>query len=329
MIKGLEDPVIKNALMHMNTGQSQEAVNILEAALKQNMDEEKLFLLALLALQAGNETGLVFLSQAKNVAEYVDRFSILNAHKFLKQQQSINNEWSKVSYIGKRYYDTYKMVLKYKGTDAFVISYPQSGESFLRTVLVQYITKLNPPAVDESQALDEFLSLSYQDAFWPATAFSQDCFPGSLPMQEIKLNAACYEGKKIVFLYADPRTTLVNAFAAKERDNVIDDFVLGDEGGIDGLVTFYNLWAGYVQSHGDAMMLSYEEMQENPKDHIAELITFLVGDVDVDLLAQAIEKASVGQPEMVKYDAVLNPKTVEKIETIMREKLTSAYAKYL
>lgn len=173
------------------------------------------------------------------------------------------------------------LYLNYLSVDAFLISYPKCGRTWLRALLGKYVlgngTDRDPLEVQK---------LTRADPHFATLAVTHDDEPHWKPPEKLSRDKRAYVGKKVIFLTRDPRDTLVSNYfqytrrggAEFTRDSFaggISSFIRHDIGGLRGLVGFYNIWAECRSVPAAFLHITYEELTEDTKAVLQRCLDFL------------------------------------------------------
>ena len=299
MIAIAQDSQILKILIAIREKRLHDALSAVQSFMDKTPTQEGFFLLGILMSWAGRADAEVFFQKSGGFKDYVDHFIYLDRYKSKKYM-----DISGVKKQGYIYYEAYKKAWKYSQIQACVVSYPKCGRTWLRSIFLYYLTKLSPPPANSYKSFDEILELSSKEADFLTTMFTHDSFPQFLTSDQIELSAIPYQGKKVIFMYRDPRDVLVSSYMQLHKRRKVDQylsqalpedinaFALGDVAGIDGIIKFFNLWADQAQKNKDIMMISYEEMRQDSFVVCKKILNTLVINVDEKLLSDSIEKSS-------------------------------------
>lgn len=192
----------------------------------------------------------------------------------------------------------YRELRKRRETDAYVISFPKCGRTWLRMLLGQAIqshfgrTDQDPTEIYKiTRLIDEMSTIR----------FTHDDDPQWKRPAEIRRTKARYRNKKIVFLVRDPRDAVVSNyyqkrfrdFGNKAFDGSLSEFVRTDVGGLHSLITFYNVWAQRKNIPEDFLLVRYEKLHEDTQGELARLLEFVgLEEQDPKLIDHAVEASS-------------------------------------
>lgn len=180
-------------------------------------------------------------------------------------------------------------------TDIYVVSFPKSGRTWLRTILGTVLQlRFGTDAVDPS-SIHHMWKL---DSRVPRFTFTHDVNAHLTASGEVRWNGDVYGGKKTILLVRDPRDTIVSLYFEMTKrvhafDGTISTFIRQDIGGIASLVAFLNDWhrnRGRLQrSH----LVCYEDIHASPVRTIAAVLEFAgIGGVTDETIERAVELCS-------------------------------------
>jgi hypothetical protein len=185
--------------------------------------------------------------------------------------------------------------------DAFLISYPKCGRTWLRMMLGWYAGGL------EAENPLEVYKLSSGATGFRRLDVSHDDYPHWKPADRLFTDKEAYRNKIVIFLVRDPRDVLVSNYFQFTRRGDMDiakvsfsgsmsDFIRNPVGRIAGLVGFYNVWAASRQVPARFELLTYEELTSAPREVLMRSVEALNwpvrDDSDVD---EIVEAASFGR----------------------------------
>ena len=179
--------------------------------------------------------------------------------------------------------------------DAYVLSYPKSGRTWLRTMLGTMVCAQYGLDVDNPMEVQHFWKLASDI---PNIGFTHDDNPNLKFGKEIETDKSRYRRKKVLLLTRDPRDVLVSYyFDAKNRMKVIDcdisTYIRQEQGSIDAVVAFYNVWARARRVPRDFLWVRYKDIHRDPKQVVRDSAAFLgLPAPSENLLERVVEGAS-------------------------------------
>ncbi|GAB4227468.1 MAG: hypothetical protein Tsb0032_34030 [Kiloniellaceae bacterium] len=192
---------------------------------------------------------------------------------------------------------TLRNLWRTRNADAFVVSYPKTGRTWLRVMLGQFLAARIGKGQDvllDTYAITEMAGVK-------KTLFTHDgpflLFSGAR-YDELTFHEASYRGRDVIFVVRDIRDTLVSSyFQESQRMNTysgtISDFLRDDVFGVRRIVTFYNLWYQNRDLPRSFLAVRYEDMHADPAAVLAEVVRALgVADASREALQQAVDYAS-------------------------------------
>jgi len=173
--------------------------------------------------------------------------------------------------------------LLFQDVDAFLVSYPKCGRTWLRLLLGKYVLGENETLSDPL----EILRLTQARADFSTLEFSHDDYAHWKRPDQIFANKQSYADKKVIFLTRDPRDVLVSYFFQYTKrgdkdlandagfEGSLSDFIDHDIGGLRSLVAFYNVWAENRGVPDDFLLITYEDMHKDIGEVLGQVIRFL------------------------------------------------------
>jgi hypothetical protein len=167
-----------------------------------------------------------------------------------------------------------------KASDVEFVSFPKSGRTWVRLMLAKYYTLHFGVNGLETKELINFNKVYKSHKSIPHIRFSHDDDPHLLSIDELERDKSGYDEKKIVFLTRNPKDVMVSLYfeltkRGRRRLNNISELLLGEEGGVDVYIEWHNIWAGYLQTRDDVIVISYENLINNTFYELEKLILFL------------------------------------------------------
>lgn len=206
-------------------------------------------------------------------------------------------------------------------TDAFLISFPKSGRTWLRLMLGR--TFQNHYTIDHPDWLRHVMELDILPDLEPRVPLvrvTHDAYPDWKKPSELDRPGARYRRSRVIFLVRDPRDVAVSLFfehskrlspkkaerlqshkaalralpagRVRQYEGNIDDFVRGEIGGFDTIVRYFNLWAEDRGIPEGFLLVRYEDLHDDPAREVRRILGFLGrSDIDDRCMAEAIEFA--------------------------------------
>ena len=189
--------------------------------------------------------------------------------------------------------------------DIFLVSYPRSGNTWLRFIIANLITDFDTPLTFDT----------YKKYVPSLEDFKVNRKISKIPSPRILKSHDVFDPryKKVVYLVRDPRSVAVSFYFLLKRDRKINESVSFDnfflefiEGKFSkGLFSNYGSWGEHVGSWvgaiGDKekkfLMIKYEDLKSNTFSKVGEIINFLGLSFSDEKIKKAIEFSSF---EMMK-----------------------------
>lgn len=186
---------------------------------------------------------------------------------------------------------------KQRDADAYIISFPRSGRTWLRLMLGKYISDLAGIAPRD---ISKIYKITSQLDGIPTVGFVHDgsSFAGrNLRADELGVSKGFYRNRKVVLLVRDLRDTLVSYyFYCRARKGVytsdIGSFIRDPHFGAEKAIAFLNIWAANRHVPKDFLLLRYEDIVADPAGQMRTLLAFLEIPVDPIILNASVEYAS-------------------------------------
>lgn len=164
------------------------------------------------------------------------------------------------------------------GTQAYILSYPKSGRTWLRALLGKALC--DHYLLPEDELIDTY-HLTHE-AGLPGTRFSHDRthLLVGLPYQWLPRHKRAYRNRQVLLLLRDPRDLIVSCyFQATKRIKVfrgtISDFIRSPRYGIEKYVRWANVWYAERNIPRAFLMLTYEDLHRAPHRSLRLTLDFL------------------------------------------------------
>jgi hypothetical protein len=184
-----------------------------------------------------------------------------------------------------------------RDADAFIISFPRSGRTWLRIMLGKYLMDLT--GVTDKDPYDVYaITRSLKGLPTVGIIHDNSGYGGkNLKADELEAGKGRYKKRKVILLVRDPRDTVVSYyFHCHRRRNVyagdVSDFIRDERFGVDKIVTFLNIWAANRAVPEGFLLLRYEDMIRDPLGELTRLLMFLGLPLNASLGEAAVEFAS-------------------------------------
>jgi hypothetical protein len=204
--------------------------------------------------------------------------------------------------IIKHYVTRLKDEYKKRNTDAFIISFPNSGRTWLRVLIGK--TLCEKFGFPDDMIFDTYKITSKAEILRTQFIHDYSSIIEGYNYYELPTDKSEYAGKKVIFLVRDIKDILVSHyFHASKRSGSytgnISDFIRHDKYGAMKIITFYNIWYDNMSKPKDFLLVRYEDMHKSAEKSIASVLSFL----GLDKIENDTIKTSV---EFAKFDNLKN-----------------------
>jgi len=228
---------------------------------------------------------------------------------------------------------------KHWKTDAYIISFPKSGRTWLRILIGKTLCeKFNLP--------DEIMLNTYKVTATTGILRTQLTHDSSsekagYKYYELKIDKRKYSTKKVIFLVRNVKDVLVSYYfqVTKRRYKYVDnisDFIRSDEYGIKKILTFYNIWHENWAVPKEFLLLRYEDLHKNPEGVLVKTMRFLGCDeIDDYIIKKAVEFASFNNMRKIEQarffkSGAMRPANINDEESYkLRKGIAGGYRHYL
>jgi hypothetical protein len=198
--------------------------------------------------------------------------------------------------------------------DVAFVSWAKSGRTWLRTLLSRaFQLGYGIPA---TKAL-EFDNLKRSNALIPSVFFTHGNYVRDY--LGVRDEQPAFWGKRVLLLVRDPRDTavsqyfqwrhrmhpakkLLNAYPPHGAEVSLADFVLKEPMGLSGVLDFLELWERTLGKVAASHTVHYETLRQDTAGTLGGILDFLGTPVAPDLVAQAVEYASVENMRKLETD---------------------------
>jgi hypothetical protein len=166
--------------------------------------------------------------------------------------------------------------------DAYVLSFPKTGRTWLRLMLGKAIALHHGLAdLDGADAL-ELDRLADRVPGLPRVRFKHDDNPHFKTAGELVLRKTEYADRPVVFLVRDPRDTAVSAYYQLTRrearyryDGTLEQFLDHPRGSLDTMLAFYNVWRAQRHAPRRFLLVRYEDLHTDTAGELRRVFAFL------------------------------------------------------
>lgn len=204
-----------------------------------------------------------------------------------------------------------------RDADAFIISFPRSGRTWLRIMLGRYLSDLTGAADQDPYDVYE-ITRPLKNIPTVGVIHDNSGYGGrNLRASELETSKERYNKCKVVLLVRDPRDTLVSYyFHCHKRRNVyegeLSTFIRDERFGIEKILTFLNIWAANRDVPNGLLLMRYEDLVRDPVGEMTALINFLEIPLERSLVEAAVEFASFSNMRRMEESGTPETKVLRK-----------------
>ncbi len=216
----------------------------------------------------------------------------------------------------------------HRNTDAYLLSYPKCGRTWLRLMLGRAIScHFALPEDEDTLFLRDARKLP---SGVPRITVVHDDRPMLKAPHELEENKSRYRNKKVIFLVRDPRDVIVSSyFEMSKRGHMFGDnpyesrqavfegslseFINGSIGGFDTILKYYNIWAQSRHLPKGFLLVRYEDMRTDAHGQLRRVLDFLgLAAVEQSTISEAVQYASFDNMRKMEAESrfqtgILNP----------------------
>jgi hypothetical protein len=181
-----------------------------------------------------------------------------------------------------------------RDADAFLVSYPKCGRTWLRMLLSRALElETGAPGVD-------YLGGRYlggQIPGVPRVRVTHDDDPHWKTPSRLDRRKRRYRGKKVVLLVRDPRDVVVSMYFERSRrerafSETLSEFLRERRGSLDTILAWYNAWERCRSVPSALLVVRYEDLRRDTEREARRVLGFLGVAVSEENLREAIAFAS-------------------------------------
>ena len=206
-----------------------------------------------------------------------------------------------------------KVRLLARRCDAFLISFPKCGRTWLRVMLGHALADAagvkvgNPMRFTKAEVVAPSL---------PRILATHDDSPQNKPAGAVLRSKRAYRGTKVVFLVRDPRDVIVSLYfhvtrrRGRHYEGTLSDFVRDPNGSLAALLAFYDAWV--VQDDTPVLLVRYEAMKDDPARELQRVLDFVgVRGLRPAAVARAVEQASFERLQRAEREGTAGTKALK------------------
>ncbi len=202
-------------------------------------------------------------------------------------------------------------------TDAYIISFPNSGRTWLRILIGKALCEKF--GFSDEIMIDTYKITSKAGILRTQFIHDYSSIIEGYNYYQLPTDKSEYAGKNVILLVRDVRDVLVSHyFQATKRvgsfNGSISDFIRHEKYGALKIITFFNTWYDNMSKPKGFLLVRYEDMHKNPEKITASVLSFLGLDyIEEDIIRTAVEFASFS-----------NLKNLEKEDYFQSDKIRPA-----
>ena len=207
----------------------------------------------------------------------------------LRQADKLRESILTLPPISKTYY-----FLAWLISDAYILSYPRSGRTWLKVMLgkvlsLKYNLKKDNIYLYRKTLFSKAPNIVSEHPFEPD-------YPTSFPYPKLKV-AKKFKRKKIILLFRDPRDLVVsNYYEYTKRKKIwqgeLSQFIK-EPYTSPRIIKFMNLWYEETKKRKDILVLKYERTKNDPFGELKKVSEFLGINASDEILKEAVEYGSI------------------------------------
>lgn len=193
------------------------------------------------------------------------------------------------------YFNAYiRSKLKAPTPNAYIVSYPKCGRTWLRIMLQHYYRLLQ---VDVTPFIDPSLLQTDQQQIVRFDHDQGNWVPAPRSYKTFRFNTAKFTNYPVIFLIRHPGDVLVSSwYHLKYRENIypgnLSQFIREELTGIRKVVEFMNMWLEHQNVPQPFLLISYETMKASPEASLRRVLEVLQNQPSDANIQKAVEAAS-------------------------------------
>jgi hypothetical protein len=226
--------------------------------------------------------------------------------------------------------------------DAYLISYPKSGRTWLRLMLGYALVKhFGIQSQDIEPRMINVTKLADLQSGIPRIEVTHEGTPHRIPSEDIPSSKETYRDTDVILLVRDPRDTAVSNHFHRIRESAqfrryggteppylgtMQESIRDRIGGIESILHFYDLWAANTHVPRRMLVVRYEDVWQDSQRELKRVLDFVgLSDVSSDTIAEAVSYTSFDNmrklelTDGLKADA-LRPGDIENPDTYKTRK---------
>ncbi len=224
-------------------------------------------------------------------------------------------------------------------TDAYIISFPNSGRTWLRVLIGKALCEKF--GFSDEIIIDTYKVTSKAGILRTQFIHDYSSIIEGFNYYELPTDKSEYASKRVILLVRDIRDVLVSHyFQATKRvgsfNGSVSDFIRHDKYGARKIITFYNIWYENMSKPKGFLLVRYEDMHKSPEKITASVLSLLGLDyIEDDILRTAAEFARFGnlknleREDYFRSDKIRPADTRDNESYKVRKGIIGGYKSYL
>jgi hypothetical protein len=209
--------------------------------------------------------------------------------------------------------------------DYYLISFPKCGRTWIRLMIGKFFQEYYELKNIPKDDILRLTPLSKYNPKIPLIRLTHDDNPHLKTPEELKTTKNKYRNKKVIFLIRDPRDVIVSLYhhflkrTKRIEDNYeIKQFIRRKNGGLESIITFYNIWYENRHIPKEFITIKYENFhrelyKEGQYVELIKTLSFIgFNNFDHELLSLITDYASFkNMRKMEKKDSFKDTKILK------------------
>lgn len=199
-------------------------------------------------------------------------------------------------------------------SDTFLVSYPKSGNTWVRFLLANLIASTPPKSFPEANSVIPDVHNKKSLAILKGVAESNRILKSHFAFEPAY--------NKVIYIVRDPRSVAVSQYFFKiRRGEISKDMAFSNyfQKFLKGFEDHYGSWGEHAASwiaarehNPDFYLVRYEDLKQDTKGELSKMVDFLGLKVGDDLIDKAIENSSLTSMQKIEKESKLGHDSLSK-----------------
>ena len=204
-------------------------------------------------------------------------------------------------------------------SDVHIISFPKAGRTWLRMLIGVYLNEKYNLDIDSKNVslIQNFNSLSEEIPKFSVTHWADPQFKH---YKDVKIPTFFLRNKPLIFLIRDPfdvsksfyhqfysRGAKLKVSNESEFSEKLEEFIFGSYGGFKSVIQYHKSIKSLENNYkGKILIIRYEDLKNNPKNKLCELLNFINIEIDKNIVLKAVNFSKKDNLSILEKSGLLN-----------------------